>query len=47
MDSFTIQLTSGAISNNKLNVRACGLNFFPEGAVGGSTGNDPCTQIKI
>lgn len=47
MESCVIQLTSGAISNNKLNVRKCGLNFFPSGIVGGPTKNDIGTQITI
>ena len=47
MESRTIQLTRGAISNNKLNVRTCGLNFFPEGILGGPTKNNIGTQITI
>lgn len=47
MESCVIQLTSGAISNNKLNVRTCGLNFFPEGILGGTTKNNIGTQITI
>lgn len=47
MDSCTIQLTSGAISNNKLNIHACGLNFFPEGIVGSSTDKKAGIQVKI
>jgi len=47
MESRLIQLTSGAIRNNKLNVRTCGLNFFPEGILGGPTKNNIGTQITI
>jgi hypothetical protein len=47
MDSCTIQLTSGAVSNNKLNVRACGLEFFPEGILGGSTKDNLGQQVTI
>ena len=47
MESCLIKLTSGAISNNKLNVRTCGLNFFPEGILGGTTKNNIGTQITI
>jgi len=47
MESCLIKLTSGAISNNKLNVRTCGLNFFPEGILGGPTKNNIGTQITI
>ncbi len=47
MESCVIQLTRGAISNNKLNVRTCGMNFFPEGILGGTTKNNIGTQITI
>jgi hypothetical protein len=47
MESCTIQLTSGAIDNKKLNVRKCGLNFFPKGIVGGPTKNDIGIEISI
>ena len=47
MESRVIQLTSGAIRNNKLNVRECGLNFFPEGILGGPTKKNIGTQITI
>jgi SAM-dependent methyltransferase len=47
MESCTIQLTSGAIGNNKLNVRTCGLNFFPPGIIGGHTKKEVGTQVTI
>ena len=47
MESCTIELTDGAISNNKLNVRSCGLYFFPDGIVGGSKKEDSGTKIII
>jgi len=47
MESRTIQLTKGAISNNKLNVRSCGMDFFPDGIVGGPTKSSIGTQITI
>jgi len=47
MESCTIELTDGAIRNNKINVRACGLNFFPTGVVGGATKNETGTKITI
>jgi hypothetical protein len=47
MESCTIELTDGAIRNNKLNVRACGLNFFPTGVVGGAKKEDSGTKIII
>lgn len=47
MESCVIQLTDGAISNNKLNVRTCGLKFFPDGIVGGPTKNNVGTQVTI
>ena len=47
MESRTIELTNGAIRNKKFNVRACGLNFFPTGVVGGATKNETGTKITI
>lgn len=47
MESHTIQLTGGAIKNNKLNVRTCGINFFPSGVVGGSTKDKTGERIII
>ncbi len=47
MDSCTIQLTSGAISNKKLNIRSCGIEFFPDGIFGGSTKDNLGQQITI
>lgn len=47
MESRTIQLTPADIRNRKLNVKACGLDFFPPGILGGSTKANPGTQIII
>jgi len=37
MDSCVITLTPGDIKNNKLNIRPCGLDFFPKDILGGSS----------
>lgn len=37
MDSCVVQLTSGDIDNRKLNIRACGVPFFPRDAFGSSS----------
>jgi len=37
MDSCLITLTPGDIKNNKLNIRPCGLDFFPKDILGGSS----------
>jgi DNA (cytosine-5)-methyltransferase 1 len=47
MDSRIIELTTGSIENGKLNIRACGREFFPEGILGGSTKDNPGRQITI
>ena len=47
MDSRIIDLPSGAIRNQKLNIRQCGLDFFPEGILGGSTKDNLGCQITI
>ena len=47
MESCVIQLTGGAISNKKLNIRSCGLDFFPDGILGGSTKDKLGRQITI
>jgi len=47
MESCTIQLTSADIKNRKLNLSACGLDFFPPGILGGSTKANPGTKITI
>ncbi len=47
MESRVIKLTAGAIKNNKLNIRACGLDFFPDDILGGSTRNQPGKHIVI
>ncbi|MHC4603360.1 MAG: hypothetical protein ACYS6W_08530, partial [Planctomycetota bacterium] len=47
MDSCVIKLTAGAIKNNKLNIRACGPDFFPEDVIGGCTEMNLGNQITI
>jgi len=47
MESRVIKLTSGDIKNNKLNIRACGHDFFPDDVLGGSTKNQPGKHIII
>ena len=47
MESRVIKLTAGAIKNNKLNIWACGLDFFPDDVLGGSNKNQPGKQIII
>ena len=37
MESRVIQLTSAAHKHGNLNIRPCGLDFFPKGILGGST----------
>jgi len=47
MESRVIKLTNGDIKNNKLNIRACGHDFFPDDVLGGSTKNQPGKHIII
>jgi len=47
MESRTIQLTSAAHKYGNLNIRPCGLDFFPKGILGGSTKAKLGTQITI
>jgi len=47
MESCVIQLTSAARKHGNLNIRSCGLDFFPEGILGGSTKANLGTQITI
>ena len=47
MDSCLIQLTSGAVKNNRLNVRTCGLDFFPPGIIGGPKRENTGTKVTI
>ena len=47
MDSQVLELSSGAIRNKKLNIRSCGLEFFPNGILGGSTKDNLGQQITI
>ena len=47
MESRTIQLTPAAHKHGNLNIRPCGLDFFPEGILGGSTKANPGSQITI
>jgi len=47
MESRVIKLTAGAIKNNKLNIRACGPDFFPFDVLGGSNKSQLGKQIII
>ena len=47
MESRVIKLTEGAIRNNKLNIRDCGLEFFPHDVLGGCTEKQIGNQITI
>ncbi|MFX0200921.1 MAG: DNA methyltransferase [Candidatus Hodarchaeota archaeon] len=47
MESRVIKLTEGAIRNNKLNIRDCGLEFFPDDVLGGCTEKKLGNQITI
>jgi len=47
MESRVIKLTAGGIKNNKLNIRACGPDFFPEDVIGGCTETNLGNQITI
>ena len=47
MDSRTITLTSAAHKHGNLNIRPCGLEFFPKGILGGSNKDHLGTQITI
>jgi len=47
MDSRVIQLTPAAKKYGNLNIRPCGLEFFPKGILGGPTKNKQGTQITI
>jgi len=37
MDSCVIEITESAIKSRRLDIRTCGLEFFPKGILGGST----------
>lgn len=47
MDSCVIQLTPTAKKYGNLNIRPCGKVFFPPDAFGGSTKENPGTEITI
>jgi len=47
MESRVIRLTAGAIKNNKLNIRACGPDFFPKDALGGCSKKQVGREITI
>jgi hypothetical protein len=47
MESRTIQLSSADIKNEKFNIHACGLDFFPPGILGGSTRHKPGILITL
>lgn len=48
MDSAVIELTSSAIKENRLDIRACGPDFFPHDAIGASSvGGDIGLEITL
>jgi len=47
MESKVIEITSAAHRHGNLNIRPCGLDFFPKGILGGSTKTNPGTKITI
>jgi len=47
MESRVIKLTDGDIKNDKINIRACGPDFFPFDVIGGSNKKQPGKQIII
>jgi len=47
MESRVIKLTEGAIKNNKLNIFACGPDFFPKDVLGGCNKKQLGNQITI
>jgi len=47
MESRVIQLTEATLKYGNLNIRQCGLRFFPEGILGGSTGRRKGTLITL
>ena len=47
MESRVIQLTSAAHKHGNLNIRPCGLDFFPKGILGGPTKANLGNEITI
>ncbi|MBN2019978.1 MAG: DNA adenine methylase [Sedimentisphaerales bacterium] len=47
MDSRIIQLTGASLKYGNLNIRNCGLDFFPQGILGGPTRDTAKTKIII
>jgi len=47
MESRVIKLTDGDIKNDKINIRACGPDFFPADVLGGSNKKQPGKHIII
>lgn len=47
MESRVLELTKAALRYGNLNIRPCGLDFFPQGILGGPTQSDVGTQIII
>lgn len=47
MESCIIELRKQDIDNNKLNLRPCGLDFFPKGILGGSNKFNLGTQVTL
>jgi DNA modification methylase len=47
MESHAITLTKAAFDHGNLNIRKCGIGFFPEGILGGSKSKQLGVQISI
>ena len=37
MESYSITLTKASLDHGNLNIRPCGIDFFPKGILGGAT----------
>ncbi len=46
-ESHIVELTGAALTHGNLNIRICGLDFFPKGILGGATDEEPGTLITI
>ena len=47
MESFSITLTKASLDHGNLNIRPCGIDFFPKGILGGTTKKCQGDQISI
>src|SRR5438105_12497482 len=51
LDSRTLELTGSAVAHGRINIRACGRDFFPASAFGASSrskgrGTNLCLRVK-